>query len=152
MKKLLTLAGLMLGTFTGWAQSAQQHALLKDQMDSMNWGIIGSVKFRSPKADEYYAVYNEMISRFAGRQFELEGYIVPIKNGMKQSKFMLSTLPINQCFYCGKNGIPTMIMVEMAEPVKFTFKPVTVKGTLKLDDRNAAVYPPISLLGAVQSP
>jgi hypothetical protein len=93
-----------------------------------------------------------MISRFAGRQFELEGYMVPIKNGMKQSKFMLSTLPINQCFYCGKNGIPTMIMVEMAEPVKFTFKPVTIKGTLKLDDRNAAVYPPISLLGAVQAP
>lgn len=152
MKNLLLLIALLFGVLTGRAQSAGQHALLKDQMDSMNWGIIGSVKFRSPKADEYYAVYNEMISRFAGRQFELEGYIVPIKNGTKQSKFMLSTLPINQCFYCGKNGIPTLIMVEMAEPVKFTFKPVTIKGTLKLDDRNAAVYPPISLLSAVQSP
>jgi len=145
---------LLLSLFTSLvvkAQSAQQHDLLADQIDSMNWGIIGSVKFKAPKPNELYPVYNEMITRFAGRQFELEGYIVPIKDGMKQTKFMLSTLPINQCFYCGKNGVPTMIMVEMTQPVKFTFETITIKGTLKLDNRNAAIYPPISLTGASES-
>jgi hypothetical protein len=151
MKKTIFIVLILLKSFVGWAQSAQQHALLEDQIDSFNWGIVGSVKFKAPKANELYPVYNEMINRFAGRQFELEGYIVPIKDGMKQTKFMLSTLPINQCFYCGKNGVPTMIMVEMAQPIKFTFETITVKGALKLDNRNAAVYPPISLMGAVQS-
>ncbi|MNR39518.1 hypothetical protein D3C85_1577330 [compost metagenome] len=58
---------------------------------------------------------------------------------MKQTKFMLSTLPINQCFYCGKNGVPIMVLVEMAEPIKFTYKTIVVKGTLKLNPGNAMV-------------
>ncbi len=149
MKKYIFVFALLLQGLWVRAQTHSQHNLLADQIDSFNWGIIGSVQFRVPKPNELYPVYNEMINRFSGRQFELEGYIVPIKDGMKQTKFMLSTLPINQCFYCGKNGIPTMIMIEMAQPIKFTFESVTVKGVLKLDNRNAAVYPPISLTGAV---
>ncbi|MBS7567075.1 hypothetical protein KHS38_21905 [Mucilaginibacter sp. Bleaf8] len=145
MKKLLLLL-FLLPCSISWAQTSQ-HAFT-DQIDSFNWDIIGSVKFKTTKPNEMYPVYTEMITRFSGRPFELEGYMVPIKDGMKQTRFMLSTLPINQCFYCGKNGIPTMIMVEMTEPVKFTFETVTVKGTLKLDNRNAAVYPPISLVKA----
>ena len=38
------------------------------------------------------------------KPFELEGYMVPIKDGMKQTKFMLSTLPINQCYFCVKTA------------------------------------------------
>jgi len=147
MKKVFVFLLLIKCSYS-WAQTDQQHQALNDQIDSFNWGIIGSVKFKMTKPNELYPVYTDMITRFAGRSFELEGYIVPIKDGMKQTKFMLSTLPINQCFYCGKNGIPTMIMVETMEPIKFTFETITVKGTLKLDNRNAAVYPPISLLKA----
>ena len=80
------------------------------------------------------------------KPFELEGYIVPIKDGMKQTKFMLSTLPINQCFYCGKNGVPIMVQVELKEPVKFTYQTVKVKGILKLSSANAMNSSPISLV------
>lgn len=149
MKKLIIAAIVMLMSFGLKAQTNQQHDLLTDQIDSFNWSIIGLVKFRSPKANELYAIYPEQVKRFAGKTFELEGYIVPINDGMKQRKFMLSTLPINQCYYCGKNGIPTMIMVELTEPIRFTYDPVVVKGALKLDNRNAAVYPPITLAEAV---
>jgi hypothetical protein len=67
---------------------------------------------------------------------------------MKQTKFMLSTLPINQCFYCGKNGVPIMVLVEMAEPIKFTYQTVKVKGTLKLNPGNAMDNPPIALVAS----
>ena len=139
MKKLM----LALLLFTGLAVKAQHNP--DDQVMSDNWDIIGGVDFKIVKDSEMYAVYTPAIKKLANKPFELEGYIVPIKDGMKQTKFMLSTLPINQCFYCGKNGVPIMVMVEMAEPIKFTYQTIKVKGTLKLSGSNAMDNPPIAL-------
>ena len=102
--------------------------------------------FKTVKETEMYAIFSNDIKKHANKPFELEGYIVPIKDGMKQSKFMLSTLPINQCFFCGKNGVPIMVLVELVEPIKFTYQTVKIKGTLKLSTANAMDNPPISLL------
>lgn len=129
--------------FIGLSAKAQHDP--SDQMDSPNWDIISGVKMKTVKPTETYAIYNPTIQKYESKAFELSGYIVPIKDGMKQTKFMLSTLPINQCFYCGKNGIPIMVLVEMAEPIKFTYQPITVKGTLKLNKGNAMNNPPVEL-------
>jgi len=142
MKKI----ALILLLFTGFAVKAQHNP--DDQILSDNWDVIGGVDFKIVKDTEMYAVYNNNIKKYANKPFELEGYIVPIKDGMKQTKFMLSTLPINQCFYCGKNGVPIMVMVELTEPVKFTYQTIVVKGTLKLNSGNAMDNPPISLVNA----
>ena len=142
MKKIL-LAFLL---FTGVTVKAQHNP--DDQIISDNWDVVGSVDFKIVKDTEMYAVYNTNIKKFANKSFELEGYIVPIKDGMKQTKFMLSTLPINQCFYCGKNGVPIMVLVEMTEPIKFTYQTVKVKGTLKLNTGNAMDNPPIALVAS----
>jgi hypothetical protein len=142
MKKL-TLILLLLAGF-GFTASAQHDPT--DQIMSDNWDVIGNVDFKTVKETEMYAIFNNEIKKYAGKPFELEGYIVPIKDGMKQSKFMLSTLPINQCFFCGKNGVPIMVLVELVEPIKFTYQTVKVKGILKLSTANAMDNPPISLL------
>lgn len=143
MNKIL----LILLLFSGFAVKAQHNP--DDQIISDNWDVVGSVDFKIVKDTEMYAVYNNNIKKFANKSFELEGYIVPIKDGMKQTKFMLSTLPINQCFYCGKNGVPIMVMVEMSEPIKFTYQTVKVKGILKLNAGNAMDNPPIALVATV---
>ncbi|MCX2451937.1 hypothetical protein OQX61_11755 [Pedobacter sp. PLR] len=132
--------------FTGFAVKAQHNP--DDQILSDNWDVVGGVDFKIVKDSEMYAVYTPDIKKHANKSFELEGYIVPIKDGMKQTKFMLSTLPINQCFYCGKNGVPIMVLVEMTEPIKFTYKTIVVKGTLKLNTGNAMDNPPISIVNA----
>jgi len=143
MMKRIILVVLL---FTGFAVKAQHNP--DDQILSDNWDVVGGVDFKIVKDSEMYAVYTPEIKKHANKTFELEGYIVPIKDGMKQTKFMLSTLPINQCFYCGKNGVPIMVLVEMAEPIKFTYKTIVVKGTLKLNPGNAMDNPPISLVNA----
>ncbi|WP_449437464.1 hypothetical protein [Pedobacter steynii] len=143
MIKNVVLALLL---FTGFAVKAQHNP--DDQIMSDNWDVIGSVDFKIIKDTEMIAIYNNNIKKFANKPFELEGYIVPIKDGMKQTKFMLSTLPINQCYFCGKNGVPIMVLVEMTEPIKFTYQTITVKGTLKLNTGNAMDNPPIVLSAA----
>lgn len=142
MKKI-SLIILLLAGF-GFGAKAQHDP--SDQILSENWDVIGSVDFKTVKDTEMYAIFGNEIKKYANKPFELEGYIVPIKDGMKQTKFMLSTLPINQCFYCGKNGVPVMVQVELKEPVKFTYQTVKVKGILKLSTANAMNSSPISLI------
>lgn len=142
IKKILLVVLL----FAGITVKAQHNP--DDQIMSDNWDIVGGVDFKIVKDTEMQAIFSPEIKKHSGKQFELEGYIVPIKDGMKQTKFMLSTLPINQCFYCGKNGVPIMVLVEMSAPIKFTYKTVTVKGTLKLNSGNAMDNPPIALVAA----
>ena len=132
--------------FTGFAVQAQHNPDV--QINSDNWEIIGGVDFKIVKDTEMQAIFSPEIKKHVNKPFELEGYIVPIKDGMKQTRFMLSTLPINQCFYCGKNGVPIMVLVEMTAPIKFTYKTVIVRGTLKLNNGNAMDNPPIALVAA----
>lgn len=142
MKKLSFLFLLFIGF--GFSANAQHDS--SDQIMSANWDVIGSVDFKTVKETEMYAIFGNEIKKYANKPFELEGYIVPIKDGMKQTKFMLSTLPINQCFFCGKNGVPIMVMVELLAPIKFTYQTVKIKGILKLSTANAMDAPPISLV------
>jgi len=142
-KVIIKQLALLFLIFIGFNAKAQHDP--SDQMDSPNWEVIGDIKFKTVKPTEKYAIYNPAIKKHENKPFELSGYIVPIKDGMKQTKFMLSTLPINQCFYCGKNGIPIMVLVEMAEPIKFTYQPITVKGVLKLSTANTMDVPPVLL-------
>ncbi len=145
MKRLMLLLPVVFMLMPGLLKA--QHKAT-DQMDSFNWGIIGMVKFNQVSPTEIYPVYDETVTRFNNRPFELEGYMIPLKGGRKQNKFLLSTLPINQCAFCGKNGNPIMILIEMNDPADFTFKTVRVKGTLKLEHKNVAVDIPVILTNA----
>lgn len=134
---------LFLLTVSIFSSKAQHKST--DQLLSTNWEIIGTTDFKNVNADTMYPIFSSQIKKYRDKIFELEGYMIPLEEGMKQRKFMLSTLPINQCFYCGKNGNPIMVMVETVKPIKFTYKPVKIKGILTLNTGNALDSPPIVL-------
>ena len=119
-----------------------------DQLRSLNWDVIGSVKFELTEKNELLPLFSESIKRFDNREFELTGYLIPIKSGQKQQKFLLATLPINQCYFCGQNGVPVMIMIEMESAVPYNEKPIHVKGILKLEQKDASYAPPITIKNA----
>lgn len=139
---------LLLCLFTEQGLKAQRQHNARDQIKSLNWDIIGNIEFRMIDDNKIYPVYNSTVKRFANQSFTLEGYMVPMKNGFKHSSFLFSTLPINQCYFCGQNGVPIMILVEMKEPLRFRYKPVRLRGILKLENKNAAEGPPVILKGA----
>lgn len=120
----------------------------KDQLRSLNWDVIGSVKFELTEKNELLPLFTESIMRFENREFDLTGYLIPIKSGQKQQTFLLATLPINQCYFCGQNGIPVMIMIEMASAVPYSEKPIHVQGILKLEEKDASYKPPITIKNA----
>ncbi|WP_316758340.1 hypothetical protein [Pedobacter aquatilis] len=132
--------------FAGFSAYAQHDP--SDQMDSLEWDLIGGITMKTVKPTEIYAVFKPDIKKYQNKPFTIEGYIVPIKDGMKQTRFMFSPLPINQCFYCGQKGVPIMLLVEMNEAIKFTFKPVLISGTLKLNAGNTLSNPPVAITGS----
>lgn len=103
-----------------------------DQIRSINWDAIGSVTYELTEKNELLPIYTELIQRFENKSFDLLGYLIPIKSKVKHERFLLASLPISQCFFCGKNGVPSMILVEMKTPISFSDKPIRLKGILKL--------------------
>ena len=137
---------MLLGVHIASAQTKNHNS--KDQLRSLNWDVIGSVKFELTEKNELLPIYGENITRFKNKMFDLQGYIIPIKNSQKHQKFLLATLPINQCYFCGQNGVPIMVMIEMENAIAFTDKPIRVKGILKLTNDNATYHPPVSIVNA----
>ncbi|GGG96583.1 MULTISPECIES: hypothetical protein [Pedobacter] len=143
-----TLYFILLLLFGNVAFSQTQKHNPNDQLRSLNWDIIGSVKFELTEKNELFPLFTESIKRFDNREFDLKGYLIPIKSGQKQQKFLLATLPINQCYFCGQNGVPVMIMIEMESPAAYSEKPIHVKGILKLEQKDASYAPPITIKNA----
>ncbi|GAA4197294.1 hypothetical protein GCM10022289_04320 [Pedobacter jeongneungensis] len=145
MKKIYLLFLLLWGN-VALAQTQKHNP--NDQLRSLNWDVIGSVKFELTEKNELFPLFSETIKRFDNREFDLTGYLIPIKSGQKQQKFLLATLPINQCYFCGQNGVPVMIMIEMESATAYSEKPIHVKGILKLEQKDASYAPPITIKNA----
>lgn len=126
---------------TGFKAFAQHDP--SDLIESDEWNIIGSIKTKYLKPGATSVVFPAQIKKYEKKPFELEGYMIPIRVGAKQTRFLLSSLPINQCFYCGKNGVPMMVMVEMAEPIPISKETILVRGILNLS--SAANSEPVVL-------
>jgi len=145
MKNLYAIL-MLFCVYTSTAQTQKHNP--KDQLRSLNWDVIAGVKFELTDKNELLPIFTETIRRFENREFDLTGYLIPIKSGQKQQKFLLATLPINQCYFCGQNGVPVMIMIEMSTAVAYSEKPIHVQGTLKLEQKDASYAPPISIKNA----
>ena len=80
--------------------------------------------------------------------------MVPFENGMKGTHFILSSLPLNACFFCGVGGPETVIEIFLKTAVTYTDKPVEIKGKLILNDSNpdkmVYILEAAEFLGAVE--
>jgi hypothetical protein len=81
-------------------------------------------------------VFTEKVKALNGKVVTIPGYMVPFETGIKGAHFMLSSMPLNACFFCGVGGPETVIEVNSREAVTFREKPIEIKGTLKLNDKD----------------
>lgn len=119
---------------------AQSKVSVYKGIPSLVWPKLYDIRFENAKdaAGEAYEkpVFSTAAKTIDKKSVSLPGYIIPFENGMKSSHFMLSSLPVNACFFCGVGGPETVIEVFTKEPVTYTEKPVEFRGTLKLNDKD----------------
>lgn len=79
-------------------------------------------------------IFSDAVKALDGKPVTLPGYMVPFDNGMKGTSFILTSLPLNACFFCGVGGPETVIEVNLKSTLTYTENPIEVRGILRLND------------------
>ncbi|KQT13525.1 DUF3299 domain-containing protein [Ramlibacter sp. Leaf400] len=101
-------------------------APLPQRGDVVPWSTLTAVKTRVEK--------NKVLPQFQPEQLALnqkpqriQGFMMPLEPGEKQSHFLLSSVPLT-CGFCTPGGPESMVEVRTKTPVRYTLEPVVVEG------------------------
>jgi hypothetical protein len=121
---------------------------LPERKDVVSWKTLAQVELVKVK-DRYVPQYAKDISALDQKQVKLQGFMMPLQTGDKQSHFVLSAMPTT-CSFCLPGGPESLVEVKTRNPVKYTFDPVVLTGKLSVlkDDPRGVFY---TLTDAVQS-
>lgn len=104
---------------------------------SLVWPKLYTITFQKDANGEFdKPIFTKEVKALAGKEVVLPGYIIPFQGVTKESHFMLSSLPINACFFCGVGGPEGVVEVFLTKSIPYTDKPVEIKGKLVLNDSN----------------
>jgi len=72
---------------------------------------------------------------------KVQGFMMPLEMGDKQTHFILSAMPVS-CAFCMPGGPEQLVEVRTTKPVKYTFDPVVLTGKLAVlkDDPTGVFY------------
>ena len=117
------------------------------QSSTNPWKLLSDVdiKDRYDEAAGYevsYPVFGEKAQRLDGKMITVEGYMIPYEVYLGPKYFILSSLPIAACFFCGGAGPETVMEVFTTEPIELTDETIKVRGRLELnpDDPDRMMY------------
>lgn len=81
-------------------------------------------------------VFSETVRLLEGKELTIKGYIIPTDGYKSHKEFVFSAFPYSMCFFCGGAGPETVMEVEAVEGIKYSADAVTIKGILKLNDKD----------------
>ncbi len=119
-------APLPAGTGPGVHSPNSPFAPLPARGDVVSWEVLSAVKTRAennrllPNFDKSQLSLNQKTQR-------IQGFMMPLEPGEKQSHFLLSSVPLS-CGFCTPGGPESMVEVKTRTPVRYTLEPVTVEG------------------------
>jgi hypothetical protein len=131
MKKSLLL--FLLSLCLAFSSPAQKS--IYKGLPSLIWPQLYKISFQK-NGDIDKPLFTKEVIVLGNKQITLPGYMVPFESGMKGSHFMLSSLPLNACFFCGVGGPETVVEIFLNKPITYTDKPVEIKGKLILNDKD----------------
>jgi hypothetical protein len=106
---------------------------------SLVWPKLYDIRYEkaADKLGEYEKpIFSSAVKALNGKMVTLPGYMIPFENGTKGNVFMLSSLPLNACFFCGVGGPESVVEIRLKQAISYTEKPIEVKGVLRLNDTN----------------
>jgi uncharacterized protein len=146
MKTLTLLAGLFLAL-----PAVAQHQMpqgadpnqfkpLADRNDVLSWKTLSQVELVKQK-DRYVPQFAKDVAALDQKQVKVQGFMMPLQTGDKQSHFVLTAMP-QTCSFCLPGGPESMVEVKSKTPVKYTFEPVVLTGKLAIlkDDPTGVFY------------
>lgn len=146
MKAILFVAGGLLA-FSAIAQhqpppgaDPSQFKPLPERKDVVSWKLLSQVELIKQK-DRYVPQFAKDVSALDQKEVKVQGFMMPLQVGDKQSHFVLTAMP-QSCSFCLPGGPEAMVEVKSKTPVKYTFEPVVLTGRMAVlkDDPTGIFY------------
>jgi len=121
---------------------------LTERKDLLSWKLLAQVDLVKMK-DRYVPQFAQAIAALDQKEVKVQGFMMPLQMGDKQTHFVLSSMP-QTCAFCMPGGPESLVEVKTKRPVKYSFEPVIVTGKLSVlkDDPTGVFY---RILDAVQA-
>ena len=71
------------------------------------WNALADVTFVTKQTNGYeieLPKFGNKVMALQGKKISVKGYLIPLSESGSDSKYMLSSLPFNSCFFCGAAG------------------------------------------------
>lgn len=107
-------------------------------VDTLNWKLLGMIKFVKKADKEYgevmYPVISPLLKQKNKKRIAMTGFIVPIDN----VSFALSKNVFASCFFCGAAGPETIMGIKFrgATPKLKTDQYVTLEGNFRINEND----------------
>ena len=101
-------------------------APLPQRSDVVPWPLLTSVKTKVEK-NKVLPVFQPEQLALSQKPQRIQGFMMPLEPGEKQSHFLLSSVPLS-CNFCTPGGPESMVEVKTRTPVRYTLDPVVVEG------------------------
>lgn len=113
---------------------------LKERADVLPWSFLTNVKTKVEK-NRVLPVFPPAILALDGKPQRVQGFMMPLEPGEKQTHFLLSSVPLS-CSFCLPGGPESMIEVKTKTPIKYGMEPLVVQGRLAVlhDDPYGLYY------------
>ena len=138
--KTLVLAIALLAMSSAFAQLTPGFAPLPERKDVLSWKLLAQVELVKLK-DRYVPQFSEGVAALHAKEVKVQGFMMPLEMGDKQSHFILSATPVD-CAFCMPGGPESLVEVKMKKPVAYGMDPVIVTGRLAVlkDDPTGVFY------------
>ena len=121
------------------AMDPSQFKPLPDRKDVVSWKQLAQVELVKIK-DKFVAQFSSDVAALDKKEVKVQGFMMPLEMGDKQTHFILSAMP-QSCAFCMPGGPEQLVEVRTRTPVKYTFDPVVLTGKLAvLKDDPTGVY------------
>jgi hypothetical protein len=113
---------------------------LAERKDVLSWKTLAQVELVKMK-DRYVPQFASSVTSLDQKQVKVQGFMLPLQMGDKQSHFVLAAMP-QTCSFCMPGGPESMVEVKTKSPVKYTFDAVVLSGKLTVlkDDPTGIFY------------
>lgn len=112
---------------------------LTARVDVVPWSVLTDIKTKNEK-NRILPVFNMGQLGLNQKIQRVQGFMMPLDPGEKQTRFLLSSVPLT-CSFCLPGGPESMVEVRTKTPVKYSIEPVTVEGKfLVLNDDSFGLY------------
>jgi hypothetical protein len=113
---------------------------LPDRRDVVSWRLLAQVELVKQK-DRYVAQFSDGVAALNRKEVKLQGFMMPLQMGDKQSHFVLSAMP-QSCAFCMPGGPESLVEVKAKHPIAYGFEPIVVSGRLEVlkDDPTGVFY------------